>query len=138
MGKSDFPDFYAILPSEGGKSFAWCGGIFAPGCDYLSSGGLKAELRKPGYEFCAHILAPCLNLFQQFTDARDFVRAELVDQIINGFFTGKSPTKEEIEREVAAHCTWFGEHEAQFRNGDAIADYKIEKMSLPRKAQKGE
>lgn len=249
MVKSDFPYFYAILPSEGGKSFEWCGGTFAPGCDYLSSGDLKAELRKPGYKFCAHILAPCLNLFQQFTDAgdlkettqnglywatvwtnrntgksvygfsdaplmraqvahrmietgymgmeygfnfskftsipgmkwydslmllstpdngsvwavtsdgtshgdyengasttlfatesdaRDFVRAELADQIVNGFFTGESPTKEEIEREVAAHCTWFGEHEAQFRNGDAIADYKIEKMSLPRKAQKGE
>lgn len=61
-----------------------------------------------------------------------------MDQIVNGFFTGKSPTKEEIEREVVAHCTWFGEHEAQFRNGDAIADYTIAKMSLPRKAQKGE
>lgn len=247
--KSDFPDFYAILPQEGGKSFAWCGGVFAPDCAYLTSRELRVELKKTGYEFCAHILAPCLNLFQRFTDAggledttqnglywatvwtnqktgksvygfsdepvmraqvahrmietgymgmeygfnfskftsipgmkwydsltllstpddgsvwavtsdgtshgdyengasttlfateadaRAFVQAELSDQVVNGIFTGQSPTKDEIEREVAAHCTWFGEHEAQFRNGDAIADYTIAKMSLPRKAKKGE
>lgn len=78
------------------------------------------------------------TLFATESDAIDFVRAELVDQVVNGLFTGKSPNNEEIEREVSSHCTWFGEHEAQFRNGDAIADYKIEKMSIPRNAQKGE
>lgn len=243
MGKSDFPDFYAILPSEGGKRFVWCGGIFAHGCDYLSSGDLKAEIRKPGYEFCAHILAPCLNLFQKFTDdgelkdttqnglywatvwtnrktgksvygfsdapfmraqvahrmietgymgmeygfnfskftsipgmkwydsitllsatspgfvwsvtsdgtshgeyengasttlfateadAKAFVCSDLSDQVANGIFAGRSYTDEELKKEIEAHCKWFGDTEAQFRNGNAIADYKIERMVLPR------
>ena len=70
-------------------------------------------------------------LFATEKEAIKHVRRSLEDDVVNGVLCETGYTDEKLKEEVARTCKWFGRHEAQFRNGTAITDYKIEKVLVP-------
>lgn len=70
-------------------------------------------------------------LFATEKEAIEYVSRSLEEDVVNGVACETGYTDEKLKEEVTRTCKWFGSHEAQFRHGTAITDYKIEKVLVP-------
>lgn len=66
-------------------------------------------------------------LFATEEEATDFVKEELSDIVSDNILGGMVPPFEILDK----HCKWFGKHEAQFRDGDSVTDFRIERVAVP-------
>lgn len=85
------------------------------------------------YENCA---SSCL--FSTSEEAVDFIKKDLAECVINTVFTGISYTEVELECAVEKYCRWFDGKSAQFRYGDCVTDYKVERTAVPEIREKGQ
>ena len=70
-------------------------------------------------------------LFSTERDALDFVRGQLSDIVADNILGCMCLSFDILGAAIEKHCKWFGEHEAQFRDGDSVTDFKIEKVVVP-------
>ena len=70
-------------------------------------------------------------LFKTYEEAEQFVEDSFRDNVINKSFVGEDYTADQLAAKIEETCKWYGETEAQYRDGDTIADYKIEKVKIP-------
>lgn len=85
------------------------------------------------YENCA---TSCL--FSTSDEAVDYVKKDLAECVINTVFTGMPYTEVELESAVDRYCAWFDGKSAQFRYGDCVTDYKIERTCVPEIKERGD
>lgn len=78
------------------------------------------------YENCATSL-----LFKTKEEAEDYVDSDFIDNVVNAGIVEDNAGPDVISKAIEEHCTWHDEWQAQFRNGDARTDYKIEKTKIP-------
>lgn len=78
------------------------------------------------YENCA---SSCL--FSTSEEAVAYVKDDLTECVINTVFTGVPYNDTELECAVEKYCTWYDGKSAQFRYGDCVTDYKIERVAVP-------
>ena len=83
------------------------------------------------YEGCASSF-----LFSTSDDAVDYINNDLSDCVVNTVFAGDSYTDVELKCAVEKYCKWY-EGSAQFRYGDCVMDYKIERTAVPEIIEKG-
>ena len=70
-------------------------------------------------------------LFKTKEEAENYVDSDFITQVVNARIVPDGGSADDISRAIEDNCKWFGENEAQFRYGNRIRDYKIEKTSIP-------
>ena len=71
-------------------------------------------------------------LFKTYEEAERYVEDSFRDNVVNRSFSGEDYTADQLAAKIEKTCKWYGETEAQYRDGDTIVDYKIEKVKIPR------
>lgn len=75
-------------------------------------------------------------LFKTVDEAEQYVESDFITNVVNAN-SDREMTADEISAEIEKCCEWYGDPDtdpyatAQFRCGDAIVDYKIEKVGIP-------
>lgn len=75
-------------------------------------------------------------LFATEDEAIDFVKEELAEIVADNILGGMVLSFEILGEAIEKHCKWFGKHEAQFRDGDSVTDFKIERVAVPEPPKK--
>lgn len=69
-------------------------------------------------------------LFKSHDEAVEYVNQDFIDCVASTIDT--ELMDEEISAKIQETCKWYENDTAQFRYGDTIVDYKIEKVKIPR------
>ena len=70
-------------------------------------------------------------LFKTKEEAEYYVDSDFITQVVNAGIVPDGGSADDISKAIEDNCKWFDEDEAQFRYGNTIRDYKIEKTSIP-------
>ena len=70
-------------------------------------------------------------LFKTYEEAERYVEDSFRDNVVNRSFSGEDYTADQLAAKIEETCKWYDETEAQYRDGESIADYKIEKVKIP-------
>ena len=70
-------------------------------------------------------------LFKTYDEAETFVRTDFLSNVTNRYIGSGEVTEDDISAKIEETCHWHGLYEAQYRDGNAITDYKIEKVKIP-------
>jgi len=70
-------------------------------------------------------------LFATEDEATDFVKGQLTEIVVDNILGGIVLPFEVLGAAIEKHCKWFGKYEAQFRDGDSVTDFKIERTAVP-------
>lgn len=68
-------------------------------------------------------------LFGSRREAEEYVDSDFI-QVVKSTIDDEL-TADELSAKIEETCKWDGEEQAQFRYGDTIVDYKIEKVLVP-------
>ena len=75
-------------------------------------------------------------LFATEKEAIDYVNEQLAEIVVDNVLCGIVLSFEVIGAAIEKHCKWFGKYEAQFRDGDSVTDFKIERTAVPNPPKK--